>query len=48
MDSVAPFDDEIVGLCPTPRKLFEKSLTKNFDKIVLCTILGLCLVLFIY
>jgi hypothetical protein len=25
---------QVVGLCPTPHKLFEKSLIKNFTKVV--------------
>jgi hypothetical protein len=25
---------QVVGLCPTPHKLFEKSLSKNFTKVV--------------
>jgi hypothetical protein len=24
---------QVVGLCPTPHKLFEKSLIKNFTKV---------------
>jgi hypothetical protein len=32
---------QTVGLCPTPHKLFEKSLIKNFTKVVFC--LALCL-----
>jgi hypothetical protein len=27
---------QVVGLCPTPHKLFEKSLIKNFTKVVFC------------
>jgi hypothetical protein len=27
---------QTVGLCPTPHKLFEKSLIKNFTKLIFC------------
>jgi hypothetical protein len=27
---------QVVGLCPTPHKLFEKSLIKNFTKLIFC------------
>jgi hypothetical protein len=32
---------QVVGFHPTPHKLFEKSLIKNFTKVVFC--LALCL-----
>jgi hypothetical protein len=32
---------QVVGLCPTPHKLFEKSLIKNFTKVVFCLALRL-------
>jgi hypothetical protein len=32
---------QVVGLCPTPHKLFEKSLIKNFTKVVFCLASGL-------
>jgi hypothetical protein len=32
---------QVVGRCPTPHKLFEKSLIKNFTKVVFC--LALCM-----
>jgi hypothetical protein len=32
---------QVVGRCPTPHKLFEKSLIKNFTKVVFCLALRL-------
>jgi hypothetical protein len=36
---------QVVGLCPTPHKLFEKSLIKNFTKVGFVLLLALTIVL---
>jgi hypothetical protein len=36
---------QVVGLCPTPHKLFEKSLIKNFTKVGFVLLLALTLAL---
>jgi hypothetical protein len=36
---------QVVGLCPTPHKLFEKSLIKNFTKVDFVLLLALTIVL---
>jgi hypothetical protein len=36
---------QVVGLCPTPHKLFEKSLIKNFTKVGYVLLLALTIAL---
>jgi hypothetical protein len=36
---------QVVGLCPTPHKLFEKSLIKNFTKVGFILLLTLTVAL---